>query len=781
MAGTNPIPYVLLDSSGAVVSASESARKLLGWEAGGVRGARCLGEVLPDLLLAVAQVGRVGAGEARVGGNGVAVNRETVPTVELGGMRYEVVCHAMGSPGANGGATGDSPGHVLVELVPADGVAGEVPAGTCRPYERGSDSSAAELETVYANAPVGLCVLDRELRWVRINRALAEINGFSPEEHIGRRVTELLPDVAAQAEPALRRVLDTGEALLGVELRGTTPARPGVERRWIENFFPLRDGQGQVVGINVVCEEVTERRVVEEALRLSEERFRLAADAMQGIVYDVDVRTGRLSRTSGTKTLLGYEPDEVPSTEEAWRKLVHADDLRAAEVQHRRAMAGRAPFLHSEYRVLHKAGHWVWVSDHAVVIYDAEGRPARLVGCTVSIDERRRAEEALASANRALESANAAKDRFLAVLSHELRTPLAPVLMTLEQLEDREGLPADVIEALQMARRNIALETRLIDDLLDLSRITSGKLRLESRRVRLREVVAHVLSMLRSEFSGKKLDVVEEIAACPDEFEGDEARLQQVVWNLLKNAVKFTPSGGRVAVSVRPGLMGDRPAVELRVTDSGIGISAEAIPRIFDAFEQAAESVTRQFGGLGLGLAISKAIVDLHHGHMTAESDGVEKGATFRVVLPVNVEGARPGPAVPSAAPRTRHGRLRVLVVEDHADTARALGALLRISGHQVHLAGTARDALSIADREPLDLVISDLGLPDATGHDLMRELSNKWGVVGIALSGYGMEEDVRRSKDAGFVEHLTKPVSAAAIREAVVRAAGAIPLRELN
>jgi nitrogen-specific signal transduction histidine kinase/methylmalonyl-CoA mutase cobalamin-binding subunit len=406
----------------------------------------------------------------------------------------------------------------------------------------------------------------------------------------------------------------------------------------------------------------------------------------------------------------------------------------------------------------------------------------RVVGSTIDISDRERAREELERAHREARAANEAKDRFLATLSHELRTPLTPVLAVLSRLESDAALAGQARD-LAMIRRNVELEARLIDDLLDLTRIASGKLELHRREIDARQVVEHALSTLRAELEAKGLRLEVDLAAADHRVWADAPRLTQVLWNLLSNALKFTPPGGVVTVRSRL----DEPARELvlEVSDSGIGIEPDVLPRIFDAFEQTDRRITRRFGGLGLGLAVSRAIVDLHGGRLAAASEGKGHGSVFTLRLPlggVQEDLEDTGvwfahrPALPAPAPAVR--TLRILLIEDHPDTAEAMADLLRLMGHEVTVAGSVAAGLATAesmqDAGGIGLVVSDLGLPDGSGQDLMRELVHRWGLKGIALSGYGMEEDVRRSHEAGFARHLTKPVDLDTLRAAIRQVAEA-------
>ena len=381
---------------------------------------------------------------------------------------------------------------------------------------------------------------------------------------------------------------------------------------------------------------------------------------------------------------------------------------------------------------------------------------------------------------REAQRANAAKDRFLATLSHELRTPLAPVLAVVSALESDPAVREQIGGALALIRRNVELEARLIDDLLDLTRITRGKLDLHLQPADLRDALAHALQSCsaQEDAGGKWVAVETDLAALDHTVCADVPRLTQVFWNLLKNAFKFTPDGGAVRVRTRSEPLDGQDGIAVEVSDTGIGIGPELLPRIFDAFEQGERDITRRFGGLGLGLAISKALVDLHQGKITVDSPGEGQGAIFTVWLPGASHEATEA-AVP-VRPRESSGppqmaldrRLRILLVEDHRDTAAAMADLLDLLGHQVLVAHDVASGLAAAqaalDGSGLDLVISDLGLPDGSGLDLMRELSERHALRGIALSGYGTEKDVRDSREAGFSRHLTKPIDLDRLRAAL-------------
>jgi signal transduction histidine kinase/ActR/RegA family two-component response regulator len=358
-------------------------------------------------------------------------------------------------------------------------------------------------------------------------------------------------------------------------------------------------------------------------------------------------------------------------------------------------------------------------------------------------------------------SANAAKDQFLALLSHELRNPLSPVIAMVEELGTHVDSP-ETRQALNIIRRNVELEARLIDDLLDITRIAKGKLKLGLEPVSVHNVLQRALEICRDDISQKSLRVEMDLGARQHFVHGDSARLQQVFWNLIKNSVKFTQAGGRITLATQNPQPGQ---IEIRVTDTGIGIDPEKVSKIFNAFEQGQSSITRKFGGLGLGLAISKAMVLAHGGTISTFSAGRDRGATFTIRLstiatPTKLEldlqpnghGAETRPA--------RSGRAaRLLVVDDHPDTCTGMKMILERRGYDITVAHTADQASEKARTQKFDLLISDIGLPDRSGYELMQELSVR-GLRGIALSGFGMESDINRARASGFSEHLTKPIN---------------------
>jgi HAMP domain-containing protein/signal transduction histidine kinase/ActR/RegA family two-component response regulator len=346
---------------------------------------------------------------------------------------------------------------------------------------------------------------------------------------------------------------------------------------------------------------------------------------------------------------------------------------------------------------------------------------------------------------------NLAKDQFLAMLSHELRTPLTPVLASALELENEPDVRQDVRESLQMIRRNVELEARLIDDLLDLTRIDRGKVQLNFEIVDADTLLQNAVEICQPEIDRKHLSPSVNLSAKRVHMRADPARLQQIFWNLINNAVKFTPPNGQITISTSND-SSDKLCVE--IADTGMGIEPEALPKIFDAFEQGGRT---QLGGLGLGLAISKTLVEAHRGTITAQSPGRNKGSTFALAFPTCEKAeTQIAPAqLPTSAERQP---MRILLVEDHEDTNRSLTSLLRRRGHYVQSALTCQSALEVSAKEQFDVLISDLGLPDGSGIDLIQKLASK-PTLGIALTGFGMEQDIRKSREVGFQHHLVKPI----------------------
>lgn len=361
------------------------------------------------------------------------------------------------------------------------------------------------------------------------------------------------------------------------------------------------------------------------------------------------------------------------------------------------------------------------------------------------------------------ESASRAKDELLAMVSHELRTPLTAILTSAEVLEQDPTLSGENREVAQMIRESVLHESRIVGDLLDCTSLASGKLELRLDRADMHCIIESVAKDLEGEIGGKGLILTLKLSADAHVIRGDRRRMAEALRNLLANSIKFTPEGG--TISVRTSFKA--PYIIVEVADSGRGMLPEVQDRLFKPFEQGDRSITREFGGLGLGLYLAKSIVELHGGTINGSSAGAEKGSTFHIELPAWVSAEAEAPT-PQEKPSDCEGMV-VLLVEDNIDTLRALGRLLGRLGCVVMAARTGAEALEIAAREKVDLIVSDIGLPDSTGWDVMKQLRLKSDISGIAISGFNSEDDRLRSEKAGFMVHLVKPISFPALQAAVL------------
>jgi PAS domain S-box-containing protein len=603
-----------------------------------------------------------------------------------------------------------------------------------------------------------LVVLNDGLQIQTANRAFYDRFGASREETQNVPLTNL-GDAAWKASgvwSALKSTLSHCTEFPTIELERHFPS---IGRRTVLLDARRLDRDGNAL-VLLSFRDITERKQAEEALRESEARFRTLFESMDEgycvveMIFDennkpADYRFLEVNpvfeKQTGIKDARGRLMREIaPDHEQHWYDMYGRIALSGETLRFENpAVALKRHYEVCAFRVgapeLRRVG---------IVFNDITGRKSL---------ERQR-ELLLAQEERLRKDAEAAvraKDHFLAALSHELRTPLSPVVLTIAAMERDPDLPPRFRKYVAMIRRNVDLETRLIDDLLDLNRVTSGKMHLQMRPTHVHAALAQAAQTCADEAAAKRHDVQIDLQANNDLVNADPARLQQTFWNLLRNAIKFTPEGGSIVIRTE-----NRAGMAcLQVRDNGLGIEPELLPKVFDAFEQGDEKITRQFGGLGLGLAICKAIIDMHGGLIRAQSEGAGLGAAFTVELPTAITSEQE--IAPQVSPEGQVVArcLSVLLVEDHADTREVLARLLGGLNYTVKTAGSVERALQLAALERFDVVVSDLGLPDGTGYDLMQQLRDRYGIKGIALSGYGMEQDQRRSREAGFLAHVIKPV----------------------
>ena len=510
---------------------------------------------------------------------------------------------------------------------------------------------------------------------------------------------------------------------------------------------------------------------LEESLRQSEERLRIAEERIRVIegslanhaVFYTDLQ-GRVTHwNAGSVSLFGHTEPEMIGKDFAL--LFTPEDRESGAPQQEMSQAVETGKGVDERWHLRKDGTKMFLSGVVTPVRDRAGEMVGYSKVARDITHRVQAEEAFRAAKDEAEAANRAKDQFIAILSHELRTPLNPILLATTAMLEQTTPPEDIRPNLEMIRQNVMLEARLIDDLLDVMRIVRGKMPLHWGVSDLHDLIHHAIVVCRSEIHGREVHLVLDLAAEHHHVNGDSARLQQCLWNLLKNAAKFTPGGGTVTIHTRNVDAADAELDRLviEVADTGIGIKPDIMPTIFEPFQQGEKTIVRKYGGLGLGLAICKGVVEAHEGTLTVESPGKDQGATFRVELKTmpDPEGETKigqdgvAPVVPSDP-----SPLTILVVEDEPATLRLMARLLRGLGHEVTTADTFAGALETERAGDFGLIISDIGLPDGSGLELMRRISARRGAVpAIALTGYGMEDDINRSREAGFTMHMTKPI----------------------
>lgn len=491
-----------------------------------------------------------------------------------------------------------------------------------------------EIESIYNSAPVGLCILDKDLRYIRLNQRLADINGIPVEDHIGRTPREIVPDFSDQAENAMREILQTGETLQ-MEFVGETRAHPGVDRYYEDTWFPVKDPTGSIVGISIVVIDITDRVIALENLRIANER----------------------------------------------------------------------------------------------------------------------------------------KSEFISLLSHELRNPLAAITMAMNLLERSAGLDDLSRQTFEVVSRQAKQLSRLVDDLLDVTRISRNYIELKKECVDVNELIRHTAIDYRKFYKNKGISLDLDSNTEPLFIDADPARIAQVIGNLLHNAAKFSDEGD--TVTIRTEIDVHRLEAVIVVSDTGHGMPAELLPDIFDPFVQADESLAREKGGIGLGLAIVKGVVEMHEGSVTVSSKGPNKGSVFTIRLPLAEKRADEKCSV-TEIKEIKCGPLKILIIEDNPDLLEILCDLLSALGHDIEAAGDGTEGIMKARESKPDVILCDIGLPGISGYEVAEQVSSDQELKDtflIALSGYAQQHDVERSKVAGFRRHLAKPVQLDVLKRALAEA----------
>jgi PAS domain S-box-containing protein len=539
--------------------------------------------------------------------------------------------------------------------------------------------------------------------------------------------------------------------------------------RWIEvngQFEFAADGSLlRFIGVNA---DITQSKQAEATILQREAQFRQLADAMPQQVWITDAQGKTQYVNQQWTTYTGLTLEQTQDIHYA-TGVIHPDDFEIASQLWSTALVTGIPYQ-AEFRLKHSSDNtYRWFLSRAIPIRDEQGQIVQWFGTSTDIEEFRRAQtqreqllQREQTAREAAENANRIKDEFLAVLSHELRSPLNPILGWTRLLQNGKLDAARQREALATIERNAKLQTQLISDLLDISRIMRGKLSLTVAPVSLTFVISAAIETVRLAAEAKNIGIVLDFAPAIAPVSGDAARLQQVVWNLLTNAVKFTPNGGLVTIELRQldGL------AQIRVIDTGKGINGQFLPHVFEYFRQEDSSTIRQFGGLGLGLAIARQIVEMHGGMIRADSIGEGQGATFIVQLPTIPQppSLAPQPIQTPADASLPLAGMQILLVDDEPDTREFQAFVLSQSGARVRAVASALEALQALEQSIPDLLVSDIGMPQMDGYMLIEKIrarpSNQGGMIpAIALTAYATETDQQRALQVGFQTHITKPV----------------------
>ncbi len=674
-----------------------------------------------------------------------------------------------------------------------------------RDSERIANERLALLNTIYTSAPVGLCFVDLNLRYLSMNAALAEMHGRAPQYFIGKTIREANPDLADTIEVYYRRVIETGKPILDVELKGATAARPGERHSWLATYFPVHNPSGELLGVNVAVRDITGRKQAEaDTLFLLDLadciRFAANADELTWVVAValgehikvnrcafLEIDTDRdqfiiqrdyhphIPSLVGTYPLGAFGPllteagragqtTTITDVAQDGRTREHIESyqrvgvgaLVAVPLMRDGTLVSALAMAHAEPR------QW---SEREVLLINMVAERTWLAV------EKLRLDDALRLSGEALREADRRKDEFLATLAHELRNPLSLVRNVVNLQQDPNNPLPDPHWGPDIIDRQVKYLTRLTDDLFDVSRITREKLDLQREPLNLAEIVRAAVESSRPLIDQRQHELTVTMSQDSIYVEADRLRLTQVFMNLLNNAAKYTPDPGHVWLNVEQA--GD--TVVIRVKDTGVGIAAESLPHVFELFYQVDRSFTRSEGGLGLGLTLVHRLVELHGGKVEVRSEGMNRGSEFTVQLPVTAHRPASDGLLPDQIDQTTlpvRSR-RILVADDFPQSAETLARLLEKDGNEVQIAKDGVAAVEAAKEFLPDIILMDLAMPRLDGYQAAHRIRQQpWGkpMILIALTGWGQQQDRRRTREAGFDAHLTKPVNYDAIVSLLAR-----------
>lgn len=618
--------------------------------------------------------------------------------------------------------------------------------------------SEARYQTLFNSVDEGICILEIifddddnpvDYRFLESNPTFEEQTGLV--DAVGKTARELVPDLDEFWFETYGRVALTGES---ERFEHHAPAM----NRWFD-VYAVRVGRPDRRQVALFFRDISERKRINRSLRESEQYFRMMADSAPAMLWLTDTNNQCIFLSRGWYEYTGQSQEDGLGL--GWADAVHPDDRDEALAQYLAAAERCEPFQ-LDFRLRGVDGEYRWAIDSGQPRFDTDGNWQGYIGSVIDVDERKKTEQALVEADER-------KDRFMALLSHELRNPLAPIKLSLQLLDEAEPNTSAALRAREVIERQVDQLTGLVDDLLDVTRVSSGKVQLRQETVALREILEHTVADHRALFEAKELRLDLELPSAPLYVHGDPNRLRQVLGNLLQNAAKFTEPGGRTAVAAS--VDSERRRVTVSVADTGVGMTDEMLENLFEPFIQAGTSLDHAQGGLGLGLSLVKGLTELHDGGVQVRSDGLGHGAEFEFWLPL-AEAPQTTSDVRSPDEPAR-GR-RVLVIDDNVDLAESLATMLELRGHQVAIATTGDKGIARARSFEPELVFCDIGLPGMDGYEVarrIRSLSKLGSVFLVALSGYAAPEDIEKSRAAGFDRHIAKPPRLTVLEDAIVSA----------
>ncbi|WP_051242769.1 hybrid sensor histidine kinase/response regulator [Azohydromonas australica] len=627
-----------------------------------------------------------------------------------------------------------------------------------------AETERARLDALLEAAPAGIAYAAKSGALVLVNAANRALWGNHPVADDVGQYQEWKGWWADGSERHGQRIQPhewgLARALAGEEVQGDLIeiepfGAPGIRKAVLLRASPVRDPDGCIMGAVVAQMDITDRVRAEAELRASEAKLRIITDAMPQMVWS--------TRPDGFHDYYNrqwYAFTGVPegsTNGEGWAGMFHPEDQRHAWERWRHSLDTGEPY-EVEYRLRHCSGQYRWVLGRALPVRNDRGRIIRWMGTCTDIHESKLAQEALQNSEESLRQADHRKDEFLAMLAHELRNPLAPITTAAQLLRSDLGDPQRVAKASAIISRQVRHLNDLVNDLLDVSRVTRGLVHLDLETLDLQEALLAAVEQVRPLIQAREHVLTIDLESTPRWVRADRTRCIQMVANLLHNAAKYTPAGGRIWLDTHAG----SGYVRVQVRDNGDGIDAALLPHIFDLFTQADRTLDRSQGGLGIGLPLVRALAEMHGGRISAQSPGRGLGSTFALELPV----AEAPQAAAVQADTRRVARpaagLRIALVDDNADAAQTLAALLQSQGHEVSVFGCAGELLERGIEPPPQVCILDIGLPDMSGHELARRLRQRPELAACrlyALTGYGQERDRSASREAGFDEHFVKPV----------------------